>query len=187
MATHSRTVLQGVQLSYAYWRALGMKRKPRHEWPRRTSCDWKWTISDPEPWLTVRQALAGLPEPPQQVGGDPNHWLIPGARLYPRHSGSELDWPSKAIKSGVHGVSGGENVLVHDDGSYRYFSLREMARLQGFPDGYEFVGPRSRIIGQIGNAVPCQIGKMLGTLILEVFDRARRKRAAHAQLSLEWR
>jgi DNA (cytosine-5)-methyltransferase 1 len=88
--------------------------------------------------------------------------LIPGARLYERHTGSELDWPAKTIKAGVHGVAGGENVLVQDDGKYRYFTLREMARLQCFPDDYFFTGPRSRIIGQIGNAVPVELARVLG-------------------------
>jgi len=73
-----------------------------------------------------------------------------------------LDWPAKTIKAGVHGVAGGENVLLLDNGRHRYFTLREMARLQGFPDDYDFTGPRSRIIGQIGNAVPVELARILG-------------------------
>lgn len=169
-ATHCRAKLEEAQISSTYWRERGLEEKVRDEWPRRASSYWDHVASNAMPWSTVRDALSGLPAPSLKVKDHHNHWLIPGARLYKRHSGSELDWPSKAIKAGVHGVAGGENVVLLDDGSHRYFSLREMARLQGFPDSYEFMGPRSRIIGQIGNAVPCGIGKMLGQLILQVLQ-----------------
>ena len=43
---------------------------------------------------------------------------------------------AKALKAGDHGVPGGENMMVCDDGSIRYFTLRETARLVGLPDNY---------------------------------------------------
>jgi DNA (cytosine-5)-methyltransferase 1 len=49
-----------------------------------------------------------------------------------------------------------------------------MARLQCFPDDYYFTGPRSRIIGQIGNAVPVELARVLGEQLkpaLAVFER----------------
>jgi DNA (cytosine-5)-methyltransferase 1 len=125
--------------------------------------------------VTVRQGLHGLTSPPPTDEGGNSHWHIPGARLYRGHGGSDLDWPSKTIKAGVHGVGGGENIIHLDDGTFRYYSLREMARLQDFPDDYVFQGPRSRIIGQIGNAVPCGLAKALVSGLaapLEAFDRS---------------
>jgi DNA (cytosine-5)-methyltransferase 1 len=112
----------------------------------------------------VREGLAGLPEPFRKECDDDGsgHWLIPGARLYRGHSGTELDWPSKTIKAGVHGVAGGENVIRLDNGRHRYLTLREMARLQGFHDDFIFKGTRSRIISQIGNAVPCGLARAIG-------------------------
>ena len=77
-----------------------------------------------------------------------------GARSYPGHTGSPLDAPAKTLKAGGHGVPGGENMLVRDDGSVRYFSVRESARLQTFPDGYELQGSWSEAMRQLGNAVP---------------------------------
>lgn len=121
--------------------------------------------------MTVRDAISTLPEPSYQDVAGNNHWLIPGARVYKRHTGTELDWPAKTIKAGVHGVAGGENVVHLDDGSFRYFTLREMARLQGFPDDYIFEGPRSRTIGQIGNAVPCQLAHCIGENILRALEQ----------------
>ncbi len=58
-------------------------------------------------------------------------------------TGSLIDWPSKTIKAGVHGVSGGEAMIRFADGSLRYLTVREAARVQTFPDAYEFLGPRA--------------------------------------------
>ena len=77
------------------------------------------------PWVTVRDILVGLGEP----DGKRNHVPQLGARVYPGHTGSPLDLPAKALKAGDHGVPGGENMMVRDDGSVRYFTKREAARL----------------------------------------------------------
>lgn len=47
----------------------------------------------------------------------------------------------------------------------RHLSPRELARLQTFPDDFEFVGDRRSIHRQIGNAVPCAIGELMGNAI----------------------
>lgn len=164
--THSRAALVRYQESGVYWRDRRLRPRTRDEWPRRVHGQSGMLGDHYEPWRTVRDALVGLGKPPKEDRLRNNHWLIPGARLYDRHSGSELDWPAKTLKAGVHGVAGGENVLVLDDDSYRYFTLREMARLQGFPDDYIFEGPRSRIIGQLGNAVPRALARVVGELVL---------------------
>lgn len=44
----------------------------------------------------------------------------------------------------------------------RQLSIRELARLQTFPDDYHFVGERRSVQRQIGNAVPPAIGELLG-------------------------
>ena len=55
-----------------------------------------------------------------------NHVFQPGARSYPGHTGSPLDQPAKALKAGVHGVPGGENMMVKDDGTIRYWVLSSL-------------------------------------------------------------
>lgn len=121
------------------------------------------SVSGLRPWVTVRQALHGLPEPSSiQMRDELDHWLIPGARTYVGHSGSHMDRPSKTIKAGVHGVPGGENTVVLDDGQVRYYTLREIARIQSFPDDYRFPVSRSQAIRQIGNAVPCRLAWAVG-------------------------
>lgn len=127
------------------------------------------------PWLTVRDALHDLPDPERQVkaaAAHSNHRFQPGARAYPGHTGSPLDEPAKTLKAGVHGVPGGENMLLRPDGSVRYFTIRESARLQTFPDAYCFTRSWTEAMRQIGNAVPVKLASIIG------HDVARKLRAA---------
>lgn len=114
------------------------------------------------PHKTVRDALIGS----EPIMGKPypgflNHIGIPGARSYPGHTGSPYDLPAKTLKAGVHGCPGGENMLAYPEGSVRYFSVRESARLQTFPDNYAFHRSRSECMRQIGNAVPAELARTL--------------------------
>lgn len=121
-------------------------------------------------WQTIRDCVRGMPDPIDRVvcPDVANHEGIPGARTYAKHSGSPFDWPAKTIKAGVHGVSGGEAMIRFDDGSLRYFTVREAARMQGFPDGYEFPVARSRSMGAIGNAVAVPLAQLIAGRLLAV-------------------
>jgi|HubBroStandDraft_6_1064221.scaffolds.fasta_scaffold22699_3 DNA (cytosine-5)-methyltransferase 1 len=123
-------------------------------------------------WRTLRDALVGLPEPVDGVEHPrfANHAGVPGARIYKGHSGSRLDWPAKSVKAGVHGCPGGEHIVVEPDGGVRYWTVRETARVQGFPDDWTFSGPRSEAMRQIGNAVPVPLAKLLGERIAAALD-----------------
>jgi DNA (cytosine-5)-methyltransferase 1 len=133
-------------------------------------------LSNLKPWRTVRSALEDLPKLGKPSSGAQqisDHIFIPGARSYRGHTGSRLDEPSKAIKAGVHGVPGGENMVQCDDGTVRYFTIRECARLQTFPDIFQFTGPWSEKVRQIGNAVPC----LLAETILRSMQEALKKQS----------
>lgn len=120
------------------------------------------------PWRTVRDALRGLPDPerePSAAGRHLNHFFQPGARSYQGHTGSALDEPAKTLKAGDHGVPGGENMLRRPDGSVRYFSVRESARLQTFPDEFLFHGSWSETMRQLGNAVPIALAETVAASI----------------------
>jgi DNA (cytosine-5)-methyltransferase 1 len=118
-------------------------------------------------WRTVRDAISDLPDPRKRDWSNeiPNHWLNPGARSYAGHTGSTWDAPAKTLKAGAHGVPGGENMLVEADGSVRYFTVRESARLQTFPDDYVFRGAWGEIMRQLGNAVPVELAHAVASSI----------------------
>lgn len=125
------------------------------------------------PWRTVRDALVDLPDPeffPDEAVEIPDHRFVPGARSYPGHTGSPLDEPAKTLKAGVHGVPGGENMLRRPDGSVRYFSVRESARLQTFPDSFRFHGSWTETMRQLGNAVPVELARIVVKAVREQID-----------------
>ncbi len=81
------------------------------------------------PHLTVRDALAGLPAPTASAcSAFHDHIAAPReARAYKGHTGSPIDEPSKTLRAGVHGVSGGENMIDYGehagDTRYRHFTV----------------------------------------------------------------
>jgi DNA (cytosine-5)-methyltransferase 1 len=161
--THSRAALLHSQQTGEYWK--------RHELPCpsvKNCADAgpakpinRDIFHDLAPWVTVRDALRQappLPDPkPRDNQGYSGHELVEGARSYPGHTGSNLDLPAKTLKAGVHGVPGGENTLVLPNGKVRYFTIREAARLQTFPDEWIFEGAWAAHIRQLGNAVPVKL------------------------------
>jgi DNA (cytosine-5)-methyltransferase 1 len=167
-STHSRSALLRILKSGEYWNRYDIPR------PRNISLPQNG-ITEPDgtrPWRTVRDALLGL-QPPAENEEEAimNHWRIPGARAYAGHSGSTLDWPAKTIKAGVHGVPGGENTVIDDLGKFRYFTLREAARIQTFPDDHLFKGARIHITRQIGNAVPCDLAAALARPLYDLIKK----------------
>lgn len=119
------------------------------------------------PWHTVRDAIADLPDPEKRPDVElvQAHRFQPGARSYAGHTGSPLDEPAKALKAGDHGVPGGENMLRRPDGSIRYFTVRESARIQTFPDTFIFEGAWSETMRQLGNAVPVMLASVMASSV----------------------
>jgi DNA (cytosine-5)-methyltransferase 1 len=130
-------------------------------------------FEDQSPWRTVRDELAGMPDPGVDgCSGWHNHQHNPGARSYVGHTGSPLDEPAKTLKAGDHGVPGGENTLLKPDGSLRYFTVRESARLQTFPDEYVLHGAWTEAMRQLGNAVPVLLAEKIANRIKGRLTRA---------------
>jgi DNA (cytosine-5)-methyltransferase 1 len=174
--THSIAALIFDQwVSGYYWERHQIPKKLRPESPARLTnmiAQMKGLAlpSTYLPWRTVRDALVGLPDPqrnPHEASEHLNHRFQPGARPYAGHTGSVVDLPAKTLKAGDHGVPGGENMLVKLDGSVRYFSVRESARLQTFPDGYEFHGSWTETMRQLGNAVPVLLAQTVAASVAE--------------------
>ncbi len=129
------------------------------------------------PCQTVRDAIADLPDPQRVTCSKKiaNHRFQPGAKSYPGHTGSPLDEPAKTLKAGDHGVPGGENMLRQPDGNVRYFTVRESARLQSFPDYYHFHGSWTETMRQLGNAVPVHLAKTVALSLHRYLDESGRK------------
>jgi DNA (cytosine-5)-methyltransferase 1 len=166
-ATHSRHALVWDQrVTGAYWERHDIplrRRSPISKRDEKTLAELESKDRPKEkPWVTVRDAIGDLPTPSQDVEPVLHHRLRPGARTYPRHTGSAWDEPAKALKAGNHGVPGGENMLAPGDGSVRYFTIREMARLQGLPDDFTIDGTWKGPIRQLGNAVPVPLARAIG-------------------------
>lgn len=138
------------------------------------------------PWRTLRDAIMGDPDrgekPLPQTGlidyrEHPlspalNHIGWPGARIYDGHTPNVLDRPAKTVKAGVHGVPGGESVVLLDSGNHRYMTVRETARVMTFPDTWKPAGPRGEQMRQLGNAVPVLLGQRFAEAVAEALRYA---------------
>lgn len=179
-ATHSQDALLWDQVrSGEYWDRYKVAKRDRHV-PDRAKARATKLSERPhfQAWQTVRDAIHDLPDPEENLAASGrlhNHRFQPGARSYPGHTGSPLDEPAKTLKAGVHGVPGGENMLRRPDDSVRYFTVRESARLQTFPDDFVFHGSWTETMRQLGNAVPVVLAERIAKDIRSQLRKADKK------------
>ncbi|WP_026349880.1 DNA cytosine methyltransferase [Bordetella sp. FB-8] len=92
---------------------------------------------------------------PASAGGNRTHILDPNGELTAYHQ---------------HLVAGGSPRVGEAKGCRR-LTVRESARIQTFPDWFEFSGQRSRQYSQVGNAVPPMLAKVVGNALrLALFE-----------------
>lgn len=171
-ATHSQDALLWQQwVTGEYWDRLkvGKRDRPLDESAAlilKSRLKSKYGLFEPseKPWKTVREAISDLPNPSKPNIFN-NHIYKAGARSYPGHDGSPIDEPSKTLKAGAHGVPGGENMIRFNNGDIRYFTVREAARLQTFPDDYHISGAWGECMRQIGNAVPVTLAEVVASSV----------------------
>jgi DNA (cytosine-5)-methyltransferase 1 len=167
-STHSQDALYWDLVHGDYWERHQVARKSRKISSKIKSRVNSMDRPRSKPWSTVRDALVGLPDPEKNVEEAAiflNHKFQGGARSYQGHTGSPLDEPAKTLKAGVHGVPGGENMVILADGGVRYFTVRESARLQTFPDDFLFHGSWGETMRQLGNAVPVKLATVVGNAV----------------------
>lgn len=135
------------------------------------------------PWVTTREAIGDLeraPEDPAWSHEFTKHKSDFVERLRKTPVGGSVyegfsdawyrqppDEPSRTVKENHGGV------FVHY-AQPRVMTPRELARLQSFPDSFRFTGPKSRVLVQIGNAVPPLLGKALGEALRAMLGAAER-------------
>lgn len=73
------------------------------------------------------------------------------------------DFPCNTVKEN-HGA-----VFIHYE-KPRHMTVRELARLQTFPDYFIFKSTKGQSYKQIGNAIPCILGKVIGESIKKMYE-----------------
>lgn len=174
--------------------------KPSH--PHPTHFDSRSdTLRPPgmKPWVSVRAAIGDLPRTPTEtnwhIGRNPTPLSLerykhipPGGnrfdlpkQLQPQcwirktKGGTDLmgrlwwDRPSVTIRTEFYKPEKGR--YLHPE-EHRPITHREAARLQGFPDDFEFCGKRIEVGVQIGNAVPPPLGHALAMHVRSLIGAA---------------
>ena len=135
---------------------------------------FQWPAPEPGP-PTVRSVVGNLGPPLADDDGALRHFFHAGARQYRGHNPSRPDGPARTVLAGTSGCDGGNNTYLPPDGELRYFTVREVARLQTFPDSYRFPGSWTQAFKQIGNAVPPRLMRLLAAQLREAMRHQKKR------------
>lgn len=131
------------------------------------------------PWATVRDAIGDLSD--RNVDAEWSHMFTRhspayvdrirktpvGASVNPNYRDAWFrtppDEPAKTVKANNGGV------FIHY-AKDRTMTPRELARLQSFPDNYQFSGCKGDVLKQIGNAVPPLLASAIGIRLRQMLD-----------------
>ncbi|MFY0583837.1 DNA cytosine methyltransferase [Cystobacter fuscus] len=113
-----------------------------------------------EPGSAEYEALRSDYVPPYDPGKFPNKWRK-----------MEPDEPARTLMA--HLGKDSYSHIHYDSDQSRVLSVREAARLQSFPDGFEFSGTMNPAFRQIGNAVPPLLAHALAEPLLAAIGVAR--------------
>lgn len=139
------------------------------------------------PFVTCREALEGLEEPEKSI--DVAQTKYSKAKYMKKGQGNieiKLDSISPTIRSEHHGNIEFRRLSAENGGTHeeelrmgmaqRRLTVRECARLQTFPDDYQFILPKTKenksvsasdAYKIIGNAVPCVLGYQIAMRLAE--------------------
>lgn len=132
-----------------------------------------WPESDEFSAPTVGEALKDLMAENGWQGAD--DWARQADTVAPtlvggskKHGGPDLG-PTRAraawLKLGVDGKTLAEEAPASDFGGVPRLTVRMAARVQGFPDSWEFVGKKTNAYRQVGNAFPPPVARAVGIQI----------------------
>lgn len=131
-------------------------------------------ILKPSEYITTGQAIGDLIEYPEDVAfnhvptkhrPDMQQRMLEcpeGQSLYKGYSDAWKKCPWNEASCTIKENHGGVNVHPKLP---RVLTAREIARLQSFPDDFIFEGTKNKQLVQIGNAVPCFLGKAIGLAV----------------------
>lgn len=143
------------------------------------------------PFVTCREVLAGLDEP--NIAADIAQTKYSKAKYMPKGQGNieiKMDSVSPTIRAEHHGNIEFRRLSAENGGTHtdelatgleqRRLTVRECARIQTFPDDYQFVlakTPQNKAVSAseaykiIGNAVPCILGYNIAMRLAENWDK----------------
>nr|DAE41647.1 MAG TPA: Cytosine specific methyltransferase [Caudoviricetes sp.] len=149
------------------------------------------TGSDLLPFVNCREALAGLSEP--DSSNDASQTKFSKAAYLKKGQGNieiKMDYISPTIRSEHHGNIEFRRLSADNGGTHtdelaiglqqRRLTIRECARLQTFPDDYQFILPKTSLNKAvsasdaykiIGNAVPCVLGYNIAMRLAENWSK----------------
>ena len=118
-------------------------------------------------WVSVQTALSDIPDPdtPNEIA---NHEYSKYKLNFNGYLGHRMLNPNKPAPTvTARGDDKGGVVILPHPNAQRRMSCRELATIQSFPLDYVFVGTRSSVYRQIGNAVPPLLGYALAKMFNE--------------------
>ena len=131
----------------------GVENKPRAV----TAGDALGDLEDVEPVLDTMGGLAPL----RNGGHVLYHYKEDFTGAYDKRYVLNRDVPAKTVTK--------KNTMKHYKHD-RPVTVRERARLQGFPDSHKFAGSKTQVSDQIGNAVPVGLATAIGRAIVESYN-----------------
>lgn len=112
-------------------------------------------------WISVGEALKNIPDPdkPNNLYNHEYSKYKITVSGYIGHRCIDPDKPAPTVTA--RGDDKGGVVVLHHPNNQRRMSCRELAAVQSFPMDYRFIGTRSSVYRQIGNAVPPLLAKAI--------------------------
>lgn len=134
------------------------------KWPARTHSD------NPDdglkPWVTLKEAIDDIKD--DEIQSKLPNFGYSKAKKVPGSQGNNItkaDRPGPTMRAEHHG-----NIEYHYE-LPRRLSAREAARIQSFPDDFEFVSSISDAYRQVGNAVAPVFGWHLAQMLKEILEK----------------
>lgn len=139
---------------------------------------WNRNLSNeefPDGSNRIKKESCSVLERLNMIPPDKNHVFVKGTKWNVEGRGMSL------IYRRLHPLKPSPTVVAYGGGGtwgYHYLrdrarlTNRERARLQTFPDNFEFSGKEQEVRAQIGEAVPCILGKAIARTVKDVLEIA---------------